>query len=65
MSTHKESFDGLFAALRADSLCAVTWRVVNTADHGLPQNGPRVTSLACAGQPWLAKSVPSNGLVLA
>ena len=42
MSTHKASFNEMLATLRADSLYAVTWRVVNTANYGLPQNRPRV-----------------------
>ena len=42
MSIHRESLNEMLAALRADALYAVTGRVVNTANFGLPQHRPRV-----------------------
>lgn len=40
--THEETFEAILAALRKDAKYVVSWRVLNTSDHGLPQNRPRL-----------------------
>jgi DNA (cytosine-5)-methyltransferase 1 len=44
MATHREAFTQLLQSLRAgmENKYIVSWRVVNTADFGLPQNRPRL-----------------------
>ena len=41
-ATHREVFLKMLAILRSDRKYVVTWRVINTADHGVPQNRPRL-----------------------
>ena len=41
-STHRAAFHEMLTALRAGGRYLVSWRVLNTADYGLPQNRPRV-----------------------
>ena len=40
--THHKTFLDMLATLRSDGKYLVTWRVMNTADYGIPQNRPRL-----------------------
>ena len=41
-STHQECFASMLDDLKRGNLFIVTWRVLNTADFGIPQNRPRL-----------------------
>ena len=41
-AAHREVFLKMLATLRSGNKYVVTWRVVNTADYGIPQNRPRL-----------------------
>ena len=40
--THREAFKNMLASLRSGDKYIVSWRVLNTADYGIPQNRPRL-----------------------
>ena len=44
MVTHQDTFKAYLKSLRdgLDNKCIVSWRVLNTADFGLPQSRPRL-----------------------
>ena len=41
-TTHREAFNNMLASLRSGNKYIVSWRVLNTADYGIPQNRPRI-----------------------
>ena len=56
--THEETFREMLATLRSDGKYIITWRVLNTADYGIPQNRPRLYIIG------LLRSALPNGEVL-